>query len=118
MPDDVAPKGDLALAGARVGREIVWAGRALLRAFSQIVLSEARPTAVLLALAAASRPPSLACGIACALAHPFFNVAAPLTRRHRRRLAELFPIWEVRNGSRAAELNMPAGINEPIRNLL
>jgi glycosyltransferase involved in cell wall biosynthesis/predicted metal-dependent phosphoesterase TrpH len=47
-------------------------------------------------------------GIASALAHPFFNVAAPLTRRHRRRLAELFPIWEVRNGSRAAELNMPA----------
>jgi glycosyltransferase involved in cell wall biosynthesis/predicted metal-dependent phosphoesterase TrpH len=47
-------------------------------------------------------------GIVCALAHPFFNVAAPLTRRHRRRLAELFPIWEVRNGSRAAELNMPA----------
>ncbi|HYC82225.1 MAG TPA: glycosyltransferase [Solirubrobacterales bacterium] len=46
--------------------------------------------------------------IACALAHPFFNVAAPLTRRHRRILAELFPIWEVRNGSRAAELNMPA----------
>lgn len=49
-------------------------------------------------------------GIACALAHPFFNVAAPLTRRHRRRLSELFPIWEVRNGSRAAELNMPAAI--------
>jgi glycosyltransferase involved in cell wall biosynthesis/predicted metal-dependent phosphoesterase TrpH len=49
-------------------------------------------------------------GIACALAHPFFNVAASLTRRHRRRLAELFPIWEVRNGSRAAELNMPAAI--------
>ncbi len=48
--------------------------------------------------------------IACALAHPFFNVAAPLTPRHRRRLAELFPIWEVRNGSRAAELNMPAEI--------
>jgi glycosyltransferase involved in cell wall biosynthesis/predicted metal-dependent phosphoesterase TrpH len=48
--------------------------------------------------------------IACALAHPFFNVAAPLTRRHRRRLAELFPIWEVRNGSRAPELNMPAAI--------
>ena len=47
-------------------------------------------------------------GIVCALAHPFFNVAAPLTKRHRRRLAELFPIWEVRNGSRAAELNMPA----------
>ncbi len=49
-------------------------------------------------------------GIATALAHPFFNVAAPLTRRHRRRLAELFPIWEVRNGSRAAELNMPAAV--------
>jgi glycosyltransferase involved in cell wall biosynthesis/predicted metal-dependent phosphoesterase TrpH len=49
-------------------------------------------------------------GIACALAHPFYNVAAPLTARHRRRLAELFPIWEVRNGSRAAELNMPAVI--------
>ena len=48
--------------------------------------------------------------IASALAHPFFDVAAPLTRRHRRRLAELFPIWEVRNGSRAAELNMPAVI--------
>jgi glycosyltransferase involved in cell wall biosynthesis/predicted metal-dependent phosphoesterase TrpH len=46
--------------------------------------------------------------IASALAHPFYNVDAPLTPRHRRRLAELFPIWEVRNGSRAAELNMPA----------
>ena len=46
--------------------------------------------------------------IACALAHPFYNVAAPLTQRHRRLLAELFPVWEVRNGSRAAELNMPA----------
>src|SRR6201996_5865102 len=48
--------------------------------------------------------------ITCALAHPFFYVAAPLTRRHRRRLAELFPIWEIRNGSRAAELNMPAAV--------
>ncbi len=46
--------------------------------------------------------------ITCALAHPFYNVAAPLTPRHRRRLAELFPVWEVRNGSRAPELNMPA----------
>ena len=46
--------------------------------------------------------------IVSALAHPFYDVGAPLTRRHRRRLAELFPIWEVRNGSRAAELNMPA----------
>ena len=48
--------------------------------------------------------------IACALAHPFYAVAAPLAARHRRRLAELFPIWEVRNGSRAAELNLPAAI--------
>jgi glycosyltransferase involved in cell wall biosynthesis/predicted metal-dependent phosphoesterase TrpH len=48
--------------------------------------------------------------IACALAHPFYDVAAPLTPRHRRRLAELFPIWEVRNGSRAPELNAPAVI--------
>ena len=36
--------------------------------------------------------------------------AAPLRSRHRRRLAELFPIWETRNGSRARELNMPAAI--------
>ena len=48
--------------------------------------------------------------IACALAHPFFNVAAPLTARHRRRLAELFDVWEVRNGARAPELNRPASI--------
>jgi glycosyltransferase involved in cell wall biosynthesis/predicted metal-dependent phosphoesterase TrpH len=48
--------------------------------------------------------------IACALAHPFFHVAAPLTARHRRRLAQLFPVWEVRNGSRARELNMPAAV--------
>src|SRR5690349_10451240 len=39
-------------------------------------------------------------GIACALAHPFFDVAAPLEPHHRRRLAELFGVWEVRNGSR------------------
>jgi glycosyltransferase involved in cell wall biosynthesis/predicted metal-dependent phosphoesterase TrpH len=48
--------------------------------------------------------------IACALAHPFYNVRAPLERRHRRRLAELFGVWEVRNGSRAPELNMPAAV--------
>ena len=48
--------------------------------------------------------------ITCALAHPFYAVAAPLTARHRRRLAELFPLWETRNGSRARELNMPAAI--------
>lgn len=49
-------------------------------------------------------------GITCALAHPFYAVEAPLTPRHRRRLAELFPIWEVRNGSRARELNAPAAV--------
>ncbi|MBA2240864.1 MAG: PHP domain-containing protein, partial [Solirubrobacterales bacterium] len=48
--------------------------------------------------------------IASALAHPFFSVAAPLTSRHRRRLAELFDVWETRNGSRAPELNAPAAI--------
>ena len=46
--------------------------------------------------------------ITAALAHPFYAVAAPLTAAHRRRLAELFPIWETRNGSRAKELNLPA----------
>ena len=46
--------------------------------------------------------------IACALAHPYYAVGAPLLARHRRRLAELFGIWEVRNGSRAPELNRPA----------
>ena len=46
--------------------------------------------------------------IACALAHPFYAVEAPLLPRHRRRLAQLFPIWETRNGSRARGLNAPA----------
>jgi glycosyltransferase involved in cell wall biosynthesis/predicted metal-dependent phosphoesterase TrpH len=46
--------------------------------------------------------------LTAALAHPFFAVEAPLTPRHRRRLAQLFPIWETRNGSRAKELNLPA----------
>ena len=46
--------------------------------------------------------------IACALAHPFYAVEAPLLPRHRRRLAQLFPTWETRNGSRARELNAPA----------
>jgi len=49
-----------------------------------------------------------ATGITAALAHPFYAVEAPLTPRHRRRLAQLFPIWETRNGSRAKELNLPA----------
>jgi glycosyltransferase involved in cell wall biosynthesis/predicted metal-dependent phosphoesterase TrpH len=48
--------------------------------------------------------------IVCALAHPYYTVAAPLTARHRRRLAEMFTIWEVRNGARARELNRPAAI--------
>jgi glycosyltransferase involved in cell wall biosynthesis/predicted metal-dependent phosphoesterase TrpH len=46
--------------------------------------------------------------ITCALAHPYYTVAAPLTPRHRRRLAELFAVWEIRNGARARELNRPA----------
>jgi glycosyltransferase involved in cell wall biosynthesis/predicted metal-dependent phosphoesterase TrpH len=48
--------------------------------------------------------------IACALAHPFYAVGAPLRARHRRRLAELFGTWETRNGARAPELNAPAAI--------
>ena len=48
--------------------------------------------------------------IVCALAHPYYTVAAPLLPRHRRRLVELFAIWEVRNGARARELNRPAAI--------
>jgi predicted metal-dependent phosphoesterase TrpH len=48
--------------------------------------------------------------IACSLAHPFYAVEAPLLPRHRRRLAELFPVWETRNGSRARELNHPAAV--------
>jgi glycosyltransferase involved in cell wall biosynthesis/predicted metal-dependent phosphoesterase TrpH len=46
--------------------------------------------------------------IPCALAHPYYIVGSPLTSRHRRRLAELFGVWEVRNGARAPELNRPA----------
>ena len=46
--------------------------------------------------------------IACSLAHPFYAVEALLTPAHRRQLAQLFPVWETRNGSRARELNMPA----------
>jgi glycosyltransferase involved in cell wall biosynthesis/predicted metal-dependent phosphoesterase TrpH len=46
--------------------------------------------------------------IVCALAHPYYTVSAPLSPRHRRRLAELFGVWETRNGARARELNRPA----------
>jgi glycosyltransferase involved in cell wall biosynthesis/predicted metal-dependent phosphoesterase TrpH len=49
-------------------------------------------------------------GVVCALAHPFYAVGAPLRSRHRRRLAELFAVWETRNGSRAPALNSPASI--------
>jgi glycosyltransferase involved in cell wall biosynthesis/predicted metal-dependent phosphoesterase TrpH len=48
--------------------------------------------------------------IVCALAHPYYTVGAPLTARHRRRLVDVFGIWEVRNGARARELNRPAAI--------
>ncbi|HWK29449.1 MAG TPA: glycosyltransferase [Solirubrobacter sp.] len=48
--------------------------------------------------------------ITCALAHPFYAVEAPLLPRHRRRLARLFEVWEVRNGARARELNQPAAL--------
>jgi len=46
--------------------------------------------------------------ILCALAHPYYTVGAPLTPRHRRRLATLFETWEIRNGARPRELNRPA----------
>jgi glycosyltransferase involved in cell wall biosynthesis/predicted metal-dependent phosphoesterase TrpH len=46
--------------------------------------------------------------IVCALAHPYYTVGAPLSARHRRRLAHLFDVWEVRNGARSRELNRPA----------
>jgi glycosyltransferase involved in cell wall biosynthesis/predicted metal-dependent phosphoesterase TrpH len=46
--------------------------------------------------------------ILCALAHPYYTVGAPLTPRHRRRLAALFDTWEIRNGARPRELNRPA----------
>jgi glycosyltransferase involved in cell wall biosynthesis/predicted metal-dependent phosphoesterase TrpH len=46
--------------------------------------------------------------IACALAHPYYTVAAPLNAQQRRRLAERFDVWETRNGARASALNAPA----------
>lgn len=54
-------------------------------------------------------------GIACALAHPYYFVRAPLEPRHLRALAELFPAWETRNGSRAADLNAPAVLAAEMR---
>jgi predicted metal-dependent phosphoesterase TrpH len=47
-------------------------------------------------------------GIVAALAHPFWEVEEPLTLRHRRRLAQLFPIWEVRSGYFGTAFNAPA----------
>lgn len=47
-------------------------------------------------------------GIVAALAHPFWDVEQPLTLRHRRRLAQLFPVWEVRSGYFGSALNAPA----------
>jgi predicted metal-dependent phosphoesterase TrpH len=47
-------------------------------------------------------------GIVAALAHPFWEVEDPLTLRHRRRLAQLFPIWEVRSGYFGTAFNAPA----------
>jgi len=46
--------------------------------------------------------------ILAAVAHPFWEVEEPLTLRHRKRLAELFPVWEVRSGYFGTELNAPA----------
>ena len=48
-------------------------------------------------------------GIVAALAHPFWDVEQPLTLGHRRRLAQLFPGWEVRSGDFGSALNAPAG---------
>ena len=47
-------------------------------------------------------------GILAALAHPFWEVEEPLTLPHRRRLAQLFPVWEVRSGYFGTALNAPA----------
>jgi glycosyltransferase involved in cell wall biosynthesis/predicted metal-dependent phosphoesterase TrpH len=52
----------------------------------------------------------LAGEIACALAHPFVAVAAPLTAAHRHTLSELFAIWETHNGRQPRELNGPAAV--------
>jgi hypothetical protein len=40
-------------------------------------------------------------GIACAVAHPYYFVRRPLVARHLRVLAQLFPLSEKGNGSRA-----------------
>jgi predicted metal-dependent phosphoesterase TrpH len=56
-------------------------------------------------------------GIACALAHPYYFVRRALQARHLRALAQLFPVWETRNGSRAPELNAPAVLAAELQGL-
>ena len=51
-------------------------------------------------------------GILAALAHPFWEVEEPLTLPHRRRLAQLFPVWEVRSGYFGTALNALAESRE------
>src|SRR5262245_47466272 len=55
--------------------------------------------------------------IPCALAHPYYFVRRPLQPRHLRALAELFGVWETRNGSRAHELNAPAVLAAELRGI-
>ena len=71
--------------------------RALLRHHPSKTTTGCRPTAV---TSSCARRTMHERDIACALAHPYYTVAAPLTPRHRRRLAELFGVWETRNGAR------------------
>ena len=88
-----------------VQRRAAGGARPLLRHHAATTTSGCRPTTT------TSRRAPTTCTSArspAALAHPFYAVEAPLTARHRRRLAQLFPIWETRNGSRAKELNLPA----------
>ena len=60
------------------------------------------------ALRLADRPDFFISEELTGLAHPFWDVEERLTLRHRRRLAQLFPIWEVRSGYFGTELNAPA----------
>ena len=90
-----------------VPRRATGRARAVLRDHTRPTTSGSRPTTT---TSRSARRTSTSTTSTCALAHPFYAVEAPLTPRHRRRLAELFPIWETRNGSRAKELNLPAFI--------
>ena len=100
VPGDRRPARLLRLRGADrpLPRRAAGGARPLLRDHARTTTSGCRRTP------ATSRPAPRTCTsneIACALAHPFYTVAAPLTPRHRRRLARAVPVWEVRNGSRA-----------------